>query len=226
MKKQEGPFRALFLVLICPFVLYIIAAVFLGLIQHEKNLSSRDSRYLVYVSSGDIHTEFVLPVKNDLFDFNSVLPIVRVFPDTAKIKFVSIGWGSREFFFETKNWKDLKLSVVLKTIFLFSESALHVEYLEVLPQNQPMFPLQIDQGAYQKLVSFILRSFALDENHRVQQLGDFSYYGNDRFFKGHKTFHIFRTCNEWTNEGLEEIGWRRPFWSPFKFGVEMALRKN
>lgn len=222
MKKTMQKF---FFVLISPFVLYIIAAVVLGLIQHEQIITSHNSHYQIFVVSGDIHTEFVVPVKNDLFDFNSILPIERVFADTTKIKFIAIGWGSRDFFFETRTWSELKLSVLLRTIFFPSESALHIEYLETLPQNLQKFPLQIDQFAYRNLVKFVLKSFAFDENHRVQQLGDFSYYGNDRFFKGRENFHIFRTCNEWTNEGLKEIGSRRPAWSPFKYAIEMALRK-
>lgn len=221
MKKK---FYSAILLFLSPFVLYILFALILGVVQLEKTVPPEKARQLVYVVSSDIHTEFIVPLKNDLFDFSSVLPEEQ-FPDHKDIRYISIGWGSRDFFFEMQTWDEVKPGVIFRSVFLPSESAVHVEYLKELPSHELVFPLIIDDSAYKKLTAFIMNSFAFDKNNRVQQLGNFSYYGNDRFYAGKNRYHLFTTCNEWTNKGLEVIGWTRPVWSPFKYGIEMAVRR-
>lgn len=220
MKKKV---YSLILIFISPFFLYFLFALILGVVQLEKTVPPEKARHLIYVVSSDIHTEFVLPLKNKLVDFSTVLPEEQ-FSSGQDIKFVSIGWGSKDFFFEMQTWDQLKFGVLFRSVFLPSESAVHVEYLKEVPKHELLFPLLIDDEAYKKLSAFILNSFAYDKNNQVQQLGHFSYYGNDRFYAGRNKYHLFTTCNEWTNKGLEAIGWRRPVWSPFKYAIEMAVR--
>lgn len=213
-----------FLIFSTPFFFYFFFALILGVVQLEKTAGDDKARHQIYVISSDIHTEFILPLKNEITDFSSVLPDEQ-FPDHESIKYLSMGWGSKDFFFEMQTWDQLKWGVLFRSVFLPSESAVHVEYLKEIPKHDLVFPLMIDDEAYQRLSTFILNSFAYDQNKRVQQLGHFSYYGNDRFYAGEQRYHLFTTCNEWTNKGLEAIGWRRPVWSPFKYAIEMAVRQ-
>ncbi len=216
----------IFLLLITPIVTYFFSALIFSLIQTGNNQKKGDTPYLVYVVSSSIHTEFLFPLKNDLFDWTSMIPVKDIFKGETNISYVSISWGSKEFFFETKTWDDLKLKVVLRAIFIPSESAVHVDFLKKFPTYQTVYPLKLKRDEYLKLIQFVQGSFAYDSDHRVQMLGDFSYYGTDRFFKGSRKYDSFYTCNIWTNDGLKSINWKRPLWSPFKYGIEYALKEK
>lgn len=214
----------IFLLLIAPFIAYFLSALVFSLIQIGNDQKNGDRPYLVYVISSSIHTEFLFPLKNELFDWTSLISINEIFKDKSRPSYVSISWGSKEFFFETKTWSDLKFKVVLKAVFVPSESAVHVDFLHKIPVNEKIYPLKLDRDDYLKLIQFVQSSFLYDRDHKVQKLGDFSYYGTDRFFKGSRKYDSFYTCNIWTSDGLKSINWKRPLWSPFKYGIEYALK--
>ncbi|MGZ3788050.1 MAG: DUF2459 domain-containing protein [Bacteriovorax sp.] len=223
MKKKIS---RIFFLLISPAIIYLIGALVFGLIQTGESEKKENASYLVYVISGNIHTEFIFPLKNDLFDWRSLFPLEQNFGTKIGMSYVSIGWGSKDFFFEMKTWDPFKIKVILKAVFVPSDSAVHVDFLRELPANEVAYPLNLGKDNYLKLVQFVLASFEYDRNSKVQQIGTFSYYGTDRFFKGSKKYHLFHTCNMWTNEGLKSINWKRPIWSPFKYSIESALKEQ
>ncbi|MFA6239208.1 MAG: DUF2459 domain-containing protein [Bacteriovorax sp.] len=206
--------------LISPIVIYIGSALILSSIYVGSKTNDDSNPYVVYVVSSAIHTEFIFPIKNDLFDWHSLF-----LNNDMNISYVSIGWGSREFFFEMRTWEEIKMKVILKAIFYPSDSVVHVDFLKTLPLNEPLFPLKVDSADYLKLIQFVTQSFAFNGNHKAIQVGEFSYYGTDRFFESTQKYHLFNTCNMWTNDGLKYIDWKRPLWSPFKYGIENALRE-
>lgn len=208
--------------LLASILIYLAAALILeNIFTGEKKLYS-PNKHLVFVSSGKIHTEFILPVRNSLFDWTRLIPVELVTSKIRSPEFISIGWGSKDFYFKIKTWDNFKLSVFLKIIFFPGESALHVEYAKNLDLSQMAYPLYLTDQEYLELVSFIKDYFVLDAKGKVQKLSDFSYYETDKFFKSHHSYNSITTCNVWTQKGLERINARRPLWSPSKYGIENA----
>lgn len=199
------------------FSALILQNVFIG----EKKLKA-DNKFVAYVSSGEIHTEFVFPVSNILFNWTDLIPVSQVTTKIPAPKYISIGWGSRDFFFNMKSWDNINFPVVLGAIFLPGESALHVEYLENL--DTVTFPLYLTPKEYLELIAYIKDFFILDQQGKVQKISDYNYYETDKFFKSHHRYHMFNTCNMWTQNGLEKINAKRPLWSPGKYGIEKALQ--
>lgn len=215
--KYIGLFLVLFIVSYMGLAL-ILQNVFIG-----ENKSQDTNKFEAYVSSSEIHTEFVFPISNPLFNWAELIPVESVTTQIPDPKYIAIGWGSREFFLNMRTWDEIKWGVILKTVFLPGESALHVEYLKDLYDSPKIYPLYLTKDEYLKLVSFIKNYFVLDEKGHVQKISEYSYYETDKFFKGHHTYHIFNTCNTWTQRGLEAIDAKRPIWAPFKYGIENAM---
>ncbi|MEA9357607.1 TIGR02117 family protein [Bacteriovorax sp. PP10] len=211
------------------FLLFIIGT-YLGLALILQNIftgeykSQDQTKFEAYVSSSEIHTEFVFPVSNTLFSWNQFIPVSSVTTQIPDPKYIAIGWGSRNFFFNMKTWDEIKWGVILKAVFLPGESVLHVEYLKDLSESPKIYPLYLTKDDYLKLVSFIKSYFVLDEKGHAQKISEFSHYETDKFFKSHHSYHMLNTCNMWTQKGLEAIDAKRPIWAPFKYGIENAMQ--
>lgn len=216
-------FKYISLAIILLIGLYLSLALILQSILVGETKIQKAGKFQAYVSSGDIHTEFVFPVSNALFDWRELVPINLVTNKILDPKYISIGWGSRDFFFNMKTWDEIKWGVILKAIFLPGESVLHVEYLKDLNDSPKLYPLYLTKDEYLKLISFIKNYFVLDDKGHVQRVSEFSYYETDKFFKSHHHYHMLNTCNMWTQKGLESINAKRPIWAPFKYGIENAM---
>lgn len=198
----------------------VLENVFIG----EKKLKA-NAKFVAYVSSADIHTEFIFPVSNELFNWTEIVPVSLVTNKIPAPKYISIGWGSRDFFFNMKTWDEINFPVVLRAIFLPGESTLHVEYLEDMGRGTEIFPLYLTKKEYLDLITYIKDFFILDHERKVQKISDFNYYETDKFFKSHGSYHMFNTCNMWTQKGLEKINALRPVWSPGKYGINNAMKE-
>lgn len=220
MKKLLKYVFISFISLIATYVIsaLVLESVFVG----NKRLND-NTKFMAYVSSSDIHTEFVFPVSNDLFNWTELIPVNLVTKSILAPKYISIGWGSKDFFFNMRTWDEINFPVVFGAIFFPGESTLHVEYLENLDKTSKVFPLYLTKNEYLDLITFIKDFFILDAQGKVQKISEFSYYETDKFFKSRHSYHMFNTCNMWTLKGLEKINWKRPVWSPSKYGIENAL---
>lgn len=205
---------------------YLSLALILQNILIGETKSQHPAEFQAYVSSSDIHTEFVFPVSNSLFDWRELIPVNSVTNQIPDPKYISIGWGSRDFFFNMKTWDEIKWGVILKAVFLPGESVLHVEYLRDLNESPKVYPLYLTKDEYLKMISFIKNYFVLDDKGRVQKVSEYSYYVTDKFFKSHHRYHMLNTCNMWTQKGLESINAKRPLWAPFKYGIENAMQRK
>jgi hypothetical protein len=70
----------------------------------------------IYITTNGVHLDIVLPVENVEPEFLSRLEIL---PGT---KYVSFGWGDKEFYINTPQWKDLTLKTAFKALFLKSKN--------------------------------------------------------------------------------------------------------
>lgn len=195
----------------------------------KPNGQEGSQEYIFYVSSGDIHSEFVFDLTQSPYDWEAFLPVALVSHfslEHERARYLSIGWGSKRFFYEFLTWDDLSLDLAISSTLLGGPSAVHAEYSERLRDGLRYYEIKVSKERYLKLVQFIRDSFLLDANEKVQQIDKFNYFGRDSFFWGRESYHLFRTCNMWTAEGLAIANVQRPVWAPFHFGIDRALKSQ
>lgn len=196
--------------------IYPIASLIGGFVHVGEE---KQGEFTIFVSSGQIHTEFVFDLQSSPVDWSNLIPFSLVNPKIESARYISVGWGDRRFFYELLEWSDLTFDLAFSSVFLPGESAVHVEYANELNPSLKHYKIQINEGDYLKLYEFIKNSFKL-ENGRPIKIDEFNYYENDRFFYGVGSYHMFNTCNMWTHRGLAIIDAQRPLWSPFKWGID------
>jgi len=210
----------LFVIFLIPF-LYLLLSFFTSFISIGSN--SVTGQFPIYITSGEIHTEFMVDLVESPFSWEEFLPKEIVLKNNlSDVKFLSIGWGSKRFFYEFLTWNDLSLELALSSTLIPNQSAMHVEYQNQFNENLKYYKIMVNQEIYMKFVNFVIGSFTLI-NGKVKKISDFSYSDYDSFFLGKQKYHIFNTCNMWTVEGMAILGVRRPLWSPFKFAIENSL---
>ena len=209
----------------CEFVLgtvafYLTVAVIISLIPVGSEECG--SGIKIYVKTNGVHTDICVPVVTDEMDWRSFIPPAD-FPNVHEHSYVSIGWGDKGFFLETPTWADLKFSTAFNAAFTGSETAMHVSYHESEPAVTASTRRKfVSPGKYLELVEYIKSSFET-QNHKVALIPNKGYGTNDNFYEATGSYHLFNTCNAWTNEGLKIAGVRTALLALFSDGIMRHL---
>jgi len=173
----------------------------------------------IYIISNTIHTEFLVPVTNDLINWSDLIESSDYLEDVRNSPFMSIGWGDKRFYFEMPTWNDLTLELAISALFLPTESVIHFDFYNS-PSKFLSHPkkILISKRQYIILIDYI-KSKLVIKNKKLIVHKDKNYSGTDNFYKAKGNFHLFNTCNMWTNNGLKKMGIKTSVWSPFKYGV-------
>lgn len=173
----------------------------------------------IYLISNEIHTDIVLPVKNQVFDWETFLN-----PNDFKnrpVKWIEFGWGDRRFYFEMPTWNKFTFSLAADALFTPDTAVMHVNYLDDLPVNYTSArKITVSYETYKKIVDAVKKSFVLKNGKPILIPGK-SYSETDNFYEGVGEFSLMRTCNVWTSEILSEADLRHPLWSPTKYGLNV-----
>lgn len=174
----------------------------------------------IYLISNDIHTDFAIPVKNEVFDWETFLD-----PNDYEARpsgWIEIGWGDRQFYFEMPTWDKFTFALAADALFYPDPAVIHVNYLDVHPeQYSSAQKIMISRETYRKLVSELTSRFIKKEGKPILLPGK-GYSGSDNFYEAEGSYSIFRTCNYWTSEVLAEVGLKHPLWSPTKYGLQFV----
>lgn len=175
----------------------------------------------IFVKSNGVHTDFCLPVDTTYKNWLEwITP--KDFPD-SDFKYVSIGWGDKGFFLDTPTWTDLSFKTAFNAAFLPSETAMHVAWLNHIPEiNEHCREVYIDEVAYKDLTSYIESSFQLKDDNPVLIPGR-GYWSNDSFYEATGSYSCFKTCNSWTNKGLKICGIKTGWFSLSAEGIMRHL---
>lgn len=193
-------------------------SVVLSFIKVE-NIVKEEKTIDIYVISNPIHTEFLLPVKNDEMNWLEVINPSDFEHNVLQYPLIAIGWGDKGFYTEMPYWKDFTLKLALNALFIPTESVLHLDFYPSPEYFQfSTKKLTISKRQYKILVNYI-RSFFVEHNGKLILHRNKNYSATDNFYKSKSSFHLFNTCNMWTNDGLKRMGIKTSLWSPFKFGI-------
>ena len=167
-----------------------------------------------------MHVDIVVPVTTSTIDWSTIVKHHHTTGNDTTAQWVGFGWGDKGFYLQTPTWADLKFSVAFRAGTGLSTAAMHVTFYKGLVESERCRKIQISNEEYEKLVAFILSGFEKSENGEVMHITTDANYGtNDAFYEGVGRYHLFKTCNTWTNNALKESGLKAGVWTPFELGV-------
>lgn len=200
-------------------VLYVIVAMGSSMIPVNTKQPDTGLDYEIYIRSNGIHTDIVMPVKNNLINWLDLVDPAHTRAGNRDLKFVAFGWGDLEFYQNTPEWNDLRPSVAFKALFLDSPAAMHVKFKHYVINDEQTIPIRVSRKQYLALAKYITGSFTLDENGAAQNIPDLHYEMTDTFYLANGSLNMLNTCNTWTNKALKDSGLRASLWTPFTEGI-------
>ena len=214
--KQTVKFTGIFLETFFAFLFfYLIISLTGGAIPTGETHNSGD--LFIYVRSNGVHTDICLPTKTKQMDWTSFIP-TAAFGETCEKNYIGIGWGDKGFFLDTPTWAELKFSTAFKAAFLPTPTAMHVEYMPEPKEGETVKKVNITNTKYLKLIKYVKESF-LTNNQQVDVIEGKGYSPADNFYEAHKSYHMFRTCNRWTNQALKTINIKTGLFALFPGGI-------
>ncbi len=150
-------------------LLYFIFALLLTEISVNGTRNTKPT-HKIYLNTNGIHLDIVLSVEN--IDQK----ILHQLPKKQNTQYVSLGWGDKNFYLNTPEWKDLTTRNAVNALFLNSKSLIHIYQYPRLEKEWVEVPL--DKTQLETLNRYILNSFETDT------------IGNIQLLKGKDTTHL------------------------------------
>jgi uncharacterized protein (TIGR02117 family) len=201
----------IFLLVLLPFLpFYIFISFFVPIIKinnfKKKDLEDELEIFLI----GDcIHTDFVIPKKYFKFDFEGFEPSLK------EKKYVSIGWGDKGFYIETRMWKNLHPKTLFKAIFGLNEVVLKVCYVDLKDiSNKKIKKIKISKNQFKIMKKYIFESFL-----SFSPIENARYTRFDNFYPAKGKYGAFNTCNNWVNKCLKKMKVKTSIWTSFNFFI-------
>jgi uncharacterized protein (TIGR02117 family) len=182
----------------------------------------KDGDIDIYVRSNGIHTDLCMPVQSGVINWNNFIP-ADPYGESQTHAFIAIGWGDKGFFLETPTWAELKVSTALNAAFLPSATAMHVMYCEepqmgVNEDGYTKVKVHLSKRQYKKLVRYVKSTFQKSSG-KVDLIANKGYSESDNFYEANDSYHMYRTCNRWTNEALKAANIRTGLFALFPNGI-------
>ena len=208
--------RTIYIVITLILVYFIIAVILSFLSTTTQKLDCVKTER-IFISSNGIHLDIIVLVKNLKKNFINNLQVQN------NAKYISFGWGDKEFYINTPTWGDLTFSTAFKALFLKSKTAMHVSFYKTAYVQWKKIDLCKIQ--LENLNSFIESTFQKSKKKKFIKIDASGYSKNDYFFEAHGSFSFYRTCNVWVNEALKKANIKTSIWSPFVYGILYHIEK-
>lgn len=201
-------------------VVYALLGYLLPFIEVSAKDDGEKKEIPVYIYTNGVHTDIVMPVKNDLHDWSAKIPFANTISKKTGYQFVGIGWGDKGFYLDTPTWADLKFSTAFKAAFWLSESAMHCSYYNSMTEAADCKKIMISKKQYADLVKFVDEKFDKDQNGNYILIPTKAVYGdNDAFYDAQGRYSFLNTCNTWANNALKAAGQKAALWTPSDYGI-------
>jgi len=202
--------------------LYLTIAIY-GAVIPVGNLDKKGD-ITIYVQTNGVHTDVCLPVITAQMNWLEFIPC-EDFPEDASFEYIVVGWGDKGFFLDTPTWAELKVSTALNAAFLPSPTAMHVGYIAEPKEDDEHIRVQISKNDYARMVRYVKNSFRLKNGH-VDLIAQGGYTKYDKFYEAKHSYHMFRTCNIWTNEALKSAHIKTGIFALFPDGIMDHLKSQ
>jgi uncharacterized protein (TIGR02117 family) len=199
--KKTFKYIGVFLLTLIAYGLLVTLMSFVTV--NDKETAIDEPKVAIFILSNGVHTDIVVPVKNDSYDWSKQIKFEHTKSKDSTAKYLAMGWGDRGFYLETPTWADLKVSTALKAATGLSSSALHTTFYKTMKEDAYCKKIQISTLEYQKLVLFIHESFKTKSGSTIKIETDAVYGKNDIFYEAKGSYSLFYTCNSWANQALK-----------------------
>ncbi|WP_144281219.1 TIGR02117 family protein [Chryseobacterium echinoideorum] len=201
-------------------LIYALLGYLLPFIEVSEKEDGEAKEIPIYIYTNGVHTDIVMPVKNDIHDWSSKIPFSDTKSGKTDYQFVGIGWGDKGFYLDTPTWADLKFSTAVKAAFWMSESAMHCSFYRIMTEADDCKKIMISHDQYMKLVDFVDAKFDKDGLGNYILIPTDAVYGdNDAFYDAKGRYSFLNTCNTWANDALKAAGQKAAFWTPSDYGI-------
>ena len=203
---------------------YMLLALIGATVPANRHFHSQPGGVPIWVTCSEIHTDIVVPVKNEFFDWTSVLAYQDVQQADESFAWLALGWGDRTFYLETPTWADVKLSTVLAAGCGMHATAMHICWLQgEFGPGPECRTVSLSRQQYAGLCEFLTAGFRLDTAHRAIRIPAPGYTAHDAFYAAGGHYNFIETCNTWAGQALTAGGVRVGIWTPLKWGVLWQL---
>lgn len=206
-------------------IFFLVLASLLSLIPVNTSYLPAKDGIAIYVSSNGVHTDLILPVQSETINWQDLFLPAHFGNRWTHTQYIAFGWGDKGFYLNTPEWSDLKLKTALKALFIPSSSVMHVSLWPQPEENDLIKKIVLSKADYKKLAESIINSFTMDKNGYFLKVNHSGYGNYDLFFESPLKFHLFKTCNVWTNRILKTAGVRTSIWTPFDKPILYHLSK-
>ena len=191
----------------------------LPMIPVNKEKQKPNDQITAYILTNGVHTDIVVPVKSEAIDWSTFIP----FTDTKskkEFKYIAFGWGDKGFYLDTPEWKDLKFSTAFKAAFWLGDSAMHTTFYDEMTIGEDCRRVYMSLEEYKSLITYIKKSYDLDQNNKVELIKTDAVYGNnDAFYEAKGSYSLFFTCNTWAANALKAAKKEDPLWTATQQGI-------
>ena len=219
--KKLLKYTGCFILFFISFVLvYLLSAFCLSRITVNKEHDT-NSDVAIYILTNGVHTDIVVPVKNDVFDWSKAVKFANTrLQDTAGMQWLAMGWGDKGFYLETPTWDDLTITTAFKAAFGLGTTAMHTTFYRSMTESSSCKKITISQWQYKRLVQFVSDSFEHDsDGYTIYISTNANYNDADAFYEATGRYSLFKTCNSWANAALKSCGQKACLWTAFDTGI-------
>jgi len=202
--------------------LYVVIMLVVAYIPVNSNKEAcKEDCIDVYLLSNGVHTDIVVPVKNEVMDWSKITKYENTTSNDTTFTYVAFGWGDKGFYLQTPQWSDLKFSVAFNAMFHLGSTAMHVDFCRPLVPGEKCKEIRISKAQYIKLVKYIRGSFKYDTHGEVIQIisTNDGYGPDDAFYEANGAYDLFNTCNSWANSALKACDQKACWWTPTDKGI-------
>ena len=206
-------------IFVLSLVAYLLIVTLLSFVSVNEDLVENQNEIPIYILTNGVHTDVVLPIKNEHHDWTSQLKFEHTKSKDTTNQYVAFGWGDKGFYLETPTWADLKPSTAIKAASGLSSSAMHVTFYKSLKENKSCKKIQISLENYKKMIAFINESFQTKSGEFLKIETDAVYGKHDVFYEANGSYSLFYTCNSWANQALKAANQKAALWTISDSGI-------
>lgn len=205
-----------FLGILAFFALYFLFTYLLTIIPSNRDFQPAADGVDLYIISNGVHTDICFEIAEANLNWDGMIGLDNFKSNRSDIKYLSIGWGDKGFYFDTPSWADLTAKTAATAAFIPSPTAMHITVLDKKPIVGEMIrKTKVTKEQLKKMEQFIIDHLQ-QKNGKALLIDCCRYEGyDDNFYEAQGSYHMLRTCNVWANQALKKGGVRTATWAPF-----------
>jgi uncharacterized protein (TIGR02117 family) len=209
-------FKAIIYTILILTISYISLGYTLTFFPKKSNIDDELKDKILYIYYDKMHSDIIINLKETNRDWRGLFPQLL----ERSEGYLEFGWGDRDTYLSTPEWRDLKLSIALKALFLNSESVVHVIHYRDIDEFKNIKKIRVSKTQYRDIENRLLESFG--ERPKFVSNG---YWGVDAFYSSVDSYNLFNTCNCWTGDILRDSNVTMSYWTPLSFMVISSLNR-